>query len=242
MCWQSTDAQHIRFESAVGSHPQPLAPAALASASRAQHALALRGAGPPQHESVFCSLPARVSVIAALDIVIPLIEVSTRRSPANDEDAGRRKRTQRLVVWIRAAGALRSRRRITCAGRPAMKIGDAAATSTWISQHRTSIWRRPRPTQKTPLQANDAGEFASNDLRPRRCSVVFRSAPPIPEANSGRYSYENRTSSVDRGSCGDWRRRRRFPTVLSFSLEVEIEGRWPWARTQVADARPGQLP
>jgi hypothetical protein len=91
MCWQSTDAQHIRFESAVGSHPQPLAPAALASASRAQHALALRGAGPPQHESVFCSLPASVSVIAALDIVIPLIEVSTRRSPANDEDAGRRK-------------------------------------------------------------------------------------------------------------------------------------------------------
>jgi uncharacterized membrane protein len=31
-------------------------------------------------------------------------------------------------------------------------------------------------------------------------------------------------------------------TFLSFSLEVEIEGRWPWARTQVADARPGQLP
>ncbi len=30
-------------------------------------------------------------------------------------------------------------------------------------------------------------------------------------------------------------------TFLSFSLEVEIEGRWPWARTQAADARPGQL-
>lgn len=31
-------------------------------------------------------------------------------------------------------------------------------------------------------------------------------------------------------------------TFLSFSLEVEIDGRWPWARTQVADAPPGQLP
>jgi hypothetical protein len=31
-------------------------------------------------------------------------------------------------------------------------------------------------------------------------------------------------------------------TFLSFSLEVEIEGRWPWARWQAVDARPGQLP
>jgi uncharacterized protein DUF1622 len=31
-------------------------------------------------------------------------------------------------------------------------------------------------------------------------------------------------------------------TFLSFSLEVEIEGRWPWARSRVANARPEQLP
>jgi uncharacterized membrane protein len=30
-------------------------------------------------------------------------------------------------------------------------------------------------------------------------------------------------------------------TFLSFSLEVEIDGRWPWARSQISDARPGQL-
>ena len=31
-------------------------------------------------------------------------------------------------------------------------------------------------------------------------------------------------------------------TFLSFSLEVEIEGRWPWNRAQVADVRQGQKP
>ena len=31
-------------------------------------------------------------------------------------------------------------------------------------------------------------------------------------------------------------------TFLSFSLEVEIEGRWPWARAQLADARAAQVP
>ncbi len=30
-------------------------------------------------------------------------------------------------------------------------------------------------------------------------------------------------------------------TFLSFSLEVEIEGRWPWTRAQVSAARPGEL-
>jgi uncharacterized membrane protein len=30
-------------------------------------------------------------------------------------------------------------------------------------------------------------------------------------------------------------------TFLSFSLEVEIEGRWPWARSQGGDGRAGQL-
>ena len=92
-------AQQPRFVSVVGSHPQLLPPAALASASRAQHALALLGAGPPQHELVFCSLLVPLSFVAVFDIVVLLIEVSTRCSPANDEDAGRRKRTQRLLVW-----------------------------------------------------------------------------------------------------------------------------------------------
>jgi uncharacterized membrane protein len=31
-------------------------------------------------------------------------------------------------------------------------------------------------------------------------------------------------------------------TFLSFSLEVEIEGRWPWARSQQVAAQPGQTP
>jgi hypothetical protein len=31
-------------------------------------------------------------------------------------------------------------------------------------------------------------------------------------------------------------------TFLSFSLEVEVDGRGPWARPQASDARPGQLP
>ena len=31
-------------------------------------------------------------------------------------------------------------------------------------------------------------------------------------------------------------------TFLSFSLEVEIEGRWPWNRAQVADVGQGQKP
>jgi uncharacterized membrane protein len=30
-------------------------------------------------------------------------------------------------------------------------------------------------------------------------------------------------------------------TFLSFSLEVEIEGRWPWARSQAVGAEPGEL-
>lgn len=30
-------------------------------------------------------------------------------------------------------------------------------------------------------------------------------------------------------------------TFLSFSLEVEIEGHWPWEKSQVAGARPGSL-
>lgn len=31
-------------------------------------------------------------------------------------------------------------------------------------------------------------------------------------------------------------------TFLSFSLEVEIEGRWPWMKSQAVDAPPGGLP
>jgi hypothetical protein len=62
--------------------------------------LALLGAGPPQHEVVFRSLPVFLSLVAVFDIVVLLIEASTRCSPANDEDAGHRKRTQRLLVWI----------------------------------------------------------------------------------------------------------------------------------------------
>ena len=31
-------------------------------------------------------------------------------------------------------------------------------------------------------------------------------------------------------------------TFLSFSLEVEIEGRWPWMKSQAAGAPPGPLP
>jgi uncharacterized membrane protein len=30
-------------------------------------------------------------------------------------------------------------------------------------------------------------------------------------------------------------------TFLSFSLEVEIEGRWPWARSPAVAAQPGEL-
>jgi len=60
--------------------------------------LALLGAGPPQHEFVFRSLPVRLSFVAVFDIVILLIGASTRCSPTNDEDASHRKRTQRLFV------------------------------------------------------------------------------------------------------------------------------------------------
>jgi uncharacterized membrane protein len=31
-------------------------------------------------------------------------------------------------------------------------------------------------------------------------------------------------------------------TFLSFSLEVEIDGRWPWTRSQAAASSPGELP
>jgi uncharacterized membrane protein len=31
-------------------------------------------------------------------------------------------------------------------------------------------------------------------------------------------------------------------TFLSFSLEVEIEGRWPWTRSQATASSPGELP
>jgi hypothetical protein len=93
-------AQQTCFESVWGSHPHPLAPAALASASWTQQALALAGAGPPQHELVFRSVPVRLSFIAVFDIVVLLIEVSTRCSPANDEDGRHPKKTQRLFVLI----------------------------------------------------------------------------------------------------------------------------------------------
>jgi hypothetical protein len=93
-------AQQTCFESVWGSHPHPLAPAALASASWTQQALALPGAGPPQHELVFRSVPVRLSFVAVFDIVVLLIEVSTRCSPANDEDGRHPKKTQRLFVLI----------------------------------------------------------------------------------------------------------------------------------------------
>jgi hypothetical protein len=57
--------------SAAGSHPQPLAPAAFASASRTQHAFASPGAGPPQHGLVFALVPVSLSVVAVFDISPP---------------------------------------------------------------------------------------------------------------------------------------------------------------------------
>lgn len=63
--------QQIRLGSAAGSHPQPLAPAAFASASRTQHAFASLGAGPPQHELVFALVPVSLSVVAVFDISPP---------------------------------------------------------------------------------------------------------------------------------------------------------------------------
>ena len=88
-------AQQTVFASDPETHPQPLAPAALASASRTQHAFALVAAGPPQHELTFGLFPVFLSVVAVFDIAVLLIQVSTRRSPVNDEDAAHCKRTQR---------------------------------------------------------------------------------------------------------------------------------------------------
>jgi hypothetical protein len=88
-------AQQTTFGSPVGPHPQPLLPAAFASASRTQHAFALVGTGPPQHEFAFFLFPISLSVVAVFDIAVLLIQVSTRRSPVNDEDASHCKRTQR---------------------------------------------------------------------------------------------------------------------------------------------------
>ena len=64
-------AQQTIFGSPVGPHPQPVPPAALASASRTQHAFALLGAGPPQHELVFVLVPVSLSVVAVFDISPP---------------------------------------------------------------------------------------------------------------------------------------------------------------------------
>lgn len=88
-------AQQTLFASDREPHPQPLAPAALASASRTQHAFALLGAGPPQHELVFALDSASLLVVVVLDIASSSFRVSTRCPRFNDEDAVRCKRTQR---------------------------------------------------------------------------------------------------------------------------------------------------
>jgi hypothetical protein len=61
-------AQQTVFASDPETHPQPLAPAALASASRTQQAFVVLGAGPPQHEFVFGLFPASLLVVVVLDI------------------------------------------------------------------------------------------------------------------------------------------------------------------------------
>ena len=61
-------AQHALFALDPETHPQPLAPAALASASRTQHAFVVLGAGPPQHELVSDLFPVSLLVVVVLDI------------------------------------------------------------------------------------------------------------------------------------------------------------------------------
>ena len=63
--------QQTAFRSAAANaerQPQPVAPVALASASRTQHAFASLGAGPPQHELVSSSLSVLLSFVVVFDI------------------------------------------------------------------------------------------------------------------------------------------------------------------------------